>query len=466
MKFKTSTILMLSSALFLLTSCVSEYYAPPTTNCTNPNLVANKTVADIYATAINPSGNPQNSPVYTADDIIEGYVISSDEGGNFYQSMYVQPLDKSKGFNISVDIKSAYLRKFEPGKKIFLKLKGLAYANPTSFAAGLIFGGAPTDKYAVDRFENYETNLISTCDAVSEDLLVNKITIAQATASNNIYLNTLVEFDNTQFDDATAGGTYDSNLTNTFDDNTFVTDASTTAKLAVRTSRYANFAGFKTPFKNGKIRGVLTKYNSGYQLVLRTERDVKMNNARVLPPSTPIGGTALVYAGSLNEPFTSYTVGQTNFPGYINDKIIGTRYWSVKQFPAGTGNKYIEMSAYAGTGPGSPSTSYFMVPVDFSAASTFSFKKEARFNKGACLNVYYLKSSDYTPGSLNPFLFTNITSSFNITYPAIDQSENSFVSAGTYNIDPSLTGNGFFIFEYVGTTTVTTTMQIDDIIIN
>lgn len=467
---------MLVLAVVLLTSCVSEYYKPLPAECSDPKLTSTKNISDIYAISGNPTGNPANSPVYTADDIIEGYVVSSDEGGNFYQSMYIQPLDKTSGFNFSVNIKSAYTQKFQPGKKVYLKLKGLAYANPTSFATGLILGGAATDKYAVDRFENFENNLYSTCDVVSEDLLVNKITIAQAIA-NDKYVNTLVEIDNVQFTDATAGGTYDANLTNAFDDNAFITaDALSTTRLAVRTSRYATFASAKTPTRNGKIRGVLTKYIKvptypsdppPYQIVLRTLRDVQMTKPRILPPSAPQGGTALVYDGDVNEPFTAYTVGQTSFPAYINDKIIGTRYWSLKQFPANTGNKYIEMSSYGGTGnPGSPATAYFMVPVDFTAASSFSFKKLVRFNYGTCLNVYYIKSSDFTPGALNPYLFTDITSSFNLTYPAIGSNESAFTSSGTYNIDPSLTGTGFFIFEYVGSTTVTTTMQIDDIVIN
>ena len=448
----------------LFTSCVSEYYAPPIeAECINPNLTATKTITDIYAIAINPAGTPANSPVYGAipsqgDDILEGYVISSDEGGNFYQSIYIQPLDKSKGFNISVDIKTAYLKKLQPGKKIYLKIKGLAFANPTSFANGLIFGQKPTDKFAVDRLDNFERFIIPSCDVISEDLLVNKITIAQAIAPNNSYLNTLVEIDNAQFDDATSGGTYDFNLTNDFDDNTYVVDASSPSKLAVRTSKFANFKGYNTPKNSGKIRGVLTKYNSGYQIVLRTEKDVKMENTRL---------TFVNFPSTVNEPFTSYSLNETSFLKYINDKIIGTRLWAVKQFPTGTGNKYIEMSSYTGpTTLGSPSTSYFMVPVDFTAASTFTFSKETRNNAGVCLNIYYLKSTDFTPGALDTALFTNITSSFNITYPALGSSENVFSNAGTYNIPPSLTGNGYFIFEYVGTTTVTTRMQIDDIVIN
>jgi hypothetical protein len=463
---KNSCILILTLGLF--SSCVNDTYdTPKLAACVDPGLVKTKEVADIYPLGINPSGNPANSPTYTDDDIIEGYVISSDEGGNFYQSMYVQPIDGSKGYNLSAEMTNIY-NSIPPGSKVFLKLKGLGFANPTSFGIGLIFGAPPTDKYAVDRLGalKVKNHLIPSCDIVSEDAIVKKnLTIKQLTTGST-YLNTLVEIDNVQFNDATAGLTYDTNRTDTFDSSTYITDGTT--ELAVRTSRYANFAGFKTPTGNGKIRGVLTKYNSGFQIILRTERDVTMDKERKLSPSSPLGGTNLVFSGAFTEDFSSYAVGVNTFPKYINDQSVGKRYFSTKQFPSGTGNKYIEMSSYNGaSSPGVVAKSYFMVPVDFTAANTFSFKKQARFYFGPVLKVYYVKSENFNNGFLNAALFTDITSSFTITYPAANNtSENAFTSSGAYSIPSDLTGTGFFIFEYSGGGTVTTTMQIDDITVN
>lgn len=461
---KNSCVLLLTFGLF--SSCVNDTYTSPNPDvCVDPSLVKTKEVADIYPLGINPSGTPADSPTYTDDDIIEGYVISSDEGGNFYQSMYIQPTDGSKGFNLSAEMSYIY-NTIPPGSKVFLKLKGLGFANPTSFGIGLIFGAPPTDKFAVDRLgaSKVKDYLIPSCDPIkSEDDIVKKgLTISELTNPDNRYLNTLVEIDNVQFNDKTAGGTYDTDRTNTFDDNAYITDGS--KELAIRTSRYANFAGFKTPKGNGKIRGVLTKYNSGFQLVLRTERDVKMDNPRVLPPVDP----ALKFTGAVKEPFTTYAVGDKVFPPYINAQTVGTRSWAVKQFPAGTGNKYIEMSAFTGTGkPGVDSKSYFMVPVDFTAANNFTFSKEIRYNTGVALKIYYVQSANYIPnGEIDVNTFVDITSLFNIVYPATNNSDNSFTSAGTYAIPASLTGTGFFVFEYSGTSTITTTIQIDDITIN
>ena len=48
-----------------------------------------------------------------------------------------------------------------------------------------------------------------------------------------------------------------------------------TSKFVVRTSSYADFA--KTPLPKGKVdlTGILTVYNSTWQLLIRSEKDVK-----------------------------------------------------------------------------------------------------------------------------------------------------------------------------------------------
>ena len=91
--------------------------------------------------------------------------------------------------------------------------------------------------------------------------------------------------------------------------------------------------------------------------MIRTLNDVNLTNPRI-DFSLPIVGNANVFSATLNEPFTSYTVtNQSNFPKYINDADFGNRYWQLKTF---SGNKYIEMSSFAGSGnPGVPAKNIF-----------------------------------------------------------------------------------------------------------
>jgi hypothetical protein len=462
-----NSILILSIGLFV--SCVNDTYdTPKFGDCVNPGLTKTKTIADIYAVAKNPVATPPsvvpNTPTYTTDDIIEGYVVSSDEGGNFYKSMYVQAIDGSKGYNLSVDDANLYTKNFQPGKKVFLKLKGLAYANPSNFGRGLIFGAPPTEQYAVNRLSTleYPKHLIASCDAVSEDIIVNKINLS---TSFDPYLNTLVEFDKVEFTDGSAGGTYDINRTDDFDSSIYITDGAKI--LTVRTSQFANFAGRKVPSGNGKIRGVLTRYNSTYQIILRTERDVNMSNPRVDYSTTLIGANSTVFPATVNETFETYTnsPSQTNFPNYINDAAVGYRYWGVTSF---SGNKYLQLSAF---GSGDANNSYLFVPVNMTTASTFSFKTNVGFWNGKVLNVYYVLAANYSPGGkIDVTKMTNITSNFTIPTTPTSGYGTGFTPSGNYAIPATVTGNGYFVFEYAGNAVVfpsiTTTMQLDDIKVN
>ena len=464
--FKKSCIIILSIGLF--SGCVNDTYdTPQFGNCVDPGLIKTKEVADIYAVAINPVPDPitgiPNTPTYAADDIIEAYVISSDEGGNFYKSMYFQPIDGSKGFNLSIDEANLYTKNYQPGKKVFLKLKGLAYGNPNNrFARGLVFGAPPTDQYDVDRLPTlqYPKHLIASCDIVSEDAIVHKITLATAF---DAYLNTLVEFDNVEFTDGSAGGTYDINRTDDFDSSIYITDGAKI--LTVRTSQFANFAGHKVPSGNGKIRGVLTRYNSTYQIILRTERDVNMQNPRVEYSPAIVGANSTVFPATVNETFESYTTSLTNFPNYINDAAVGFRYWGVTTFNS---NKYIQMTSF---GSGDANNSYLFVPVNMTTASTFSFKSNMGFWNGAVLKVYYVLATDYTPGGkIDVTKMTNITSNFTIPTTPTSGYGTGFTASGNYAIPTTVTGNGYFVFEYAGNAvvfpSVTTTLQLDDIKVN
>jgi Family of unknown function (DUF5689) len=455
---KIKNIIVVIAIATLLSSCVNDNFDTPMANCVSPDLVKNKEVSDIYSLA------NAAAVEYTNDDIIEAIITSSDEGGNFFKTLSLMATDGTRGFSISIDDYNMYTKKLQPGKKVYIKMKGLYYANPSSGTKGLAIGAKPTSTQTVDRISafEYEKFIISTCTLVNEETIVKHLTLAQL--NNDAYLNALVEVDNVEFE--SEGATYGNKPESDFDKNENITDGVTS--FVTRTSKYSNFAGSILPSGRGKIRGVLTKFGSAYQLIIRNERDVKLNSPKV-DYWPPIVGNAIVFSGTLNEPFTSYAVNLTNFPKYINDNKVSIKYWQLKQFPTTTaGNKYIEMSSFS-SGSGFNAKTYFFIPVDFTAANTFTFKEEMRFYKGGTpLQVYYVKSADYTSGSeINLANFTNITTSFNsITYPAIEDSENAFNSAGIYSIPPTLTGNGYFVFEYTGTATLTSTVQIDDIVIN
>ena len=393
-------------------------------------------------------------------DYIEAYVTSSDEGGNFYKSISMMSLDGLKGFSMPVDNYNLYTE-FEPGRKVSIKLDKNRYYNKQhgSTILGSSYNGGVGRISGVE----YKEVILRSCENVNENTIVKNLTIAAA--KNDQYLNTLIEFDAVQFTDASLGKKYyDASLNSIGGATNHEISDQFGNKVIVRVSEFANFASSAVPSFNGKVRGVMTKYNSDYQFMIRTLKDVNLNNTRLdIDLNPPIGGSAIVYDATLNEPFTSYTTtNQQIFPKYINDAAVGSRYWQRKTFG---GNTYIQMSSFGGT-PEANRT-LFIVPVDMTAANTLSFKTKDGFNNGNVLKVYY--TTNYIPGTqITNATLVDITSNFTIASGTASGYAANFTNSGNYNIPVGVTGNGFFVFEYLGNGSggATTTMQIDDIVIN
>jgi hypothetical protein len=460
---KSGLLFALTIGLFI--GCASDdHYTTPKDNLVTYELTPTISVQDVKNDATTASVlTPLD--VYTADDIIEAYVTSSDAQGTFYKSISFQtiPTDGSNpvGFSVPVNATTLFGKGFTPGRKVYIKLKGLYTA--------IVYGGLQIGSLyegTIGRISEFEwkNHLFPSSTIEPESAMVRTLTLAQAYSDAN--QNTLIDIDGVQFSDGSIGRSYYDIDSGGGATNHMLSSTAGGPERIIRFSSFAPFTGKMVPTGSGKIRGVLTKYQSDFQFMVRYESDIQLTGLR-FDSSPPVGGTAMVFGGTLNEPFTSYTTNnQSNFPKYINDPTLGSRFWQLKTF---SGNKYIEMSSFNGSGnPGVPAKTLFLVPVDFGAANSFTFKKEIRFySGGASLKVYYVTAANYTLGTpANMSNFVDITSSFNIGYPAIGSSENTFSSPGTYNIPAGLTGNGYFVFEYIGTTTITTTVQIDDIIIN
>ncbi|WP_322551078.1 DUF5689 domain-containing protein [Flavobacterium psychraquaticum] len=257
-----------------LTSCVNgDDYGTPEAACIT--IDKTKEVIDVTNMAT------FSAAPYTADatvtDYIEAYVTSSDEGGNFYKSISMMSLDGLKGFSIPVDSYNLYTE-FEPGRKVTIRLNNTIYLvkQNGSTVIGTSFNSGVGRISGVE----YKNVILSSCDKVDENAIVKNLTIAQAKNDQN--LNMLIELNAVQFTNPSLGKTYYDQSLNSFGGatNHEIIDEFGT-KIIVRVSEFAGFAAAKTPSGNGKIRGVLTKFGSTYQFMIRTLNDVKLTNPRI-----------------------------------------------------------------------------------------------------------------------------------------------------------------------------------------
>jgi uncharacterized protein DUF5689 len=469
------SVFMAALVAGVIAGCANDDdYGTPNLDCPDTSLTANKSVQEIIDQA-EPTVDPEMP--YADNDIIEAYVTSSDEGGNFYKSISFQthPTDGSDpvGFSVPVDAGGTFVN-YPVGTKVYIKLQGqyTDIYNGSMRIGGLyeLDPATETDPavYAVGRLSifDYAKVLVRSCTRLDESDLVRTLTVAQA--KNDANLNTLIELDNVQFVDAVVGKTlYDASNDLGGATNHLLTD-NLGNTIIFRTSSFANFAGDIAPSASGKVKGVLTKFGSDYQFMARTDSDIQLTNPRLIVDfSAPIVGNAITYTGSFVENFESGVTtipGSRTFPKYINDPYVGSRYWETKTFG---GNKYIQMTSFGGTAE--DNRTMFFIPVDFTAANTFSFQSKSGFTTGPALKVYYISGTDYTPGAaLNAAALVDITSNFTLSpglsngYPA------NFTNSGAYAIPAALTGNGYFVFEYYGSglTGQTSTIQIDNVTVN
>ncbi|MCW4470662.1 DUF5689 domain-containing protein [Flavobacterium sp. MFBS3-15] len=460
-------VLFAAFAAGVLTSCVNDDdYGIPTLECVDQDITVTKTVQDILTQATT------SAVQYSADDIIEAVVVSSDRGGNFYKTLYLNSLDGEIGFNVQVN-QADLFSDYGVGRKVYIKLQGLyTQVRSNTLQIGALYNGnvgqIPT--------ELYRDHIIRSCEVVDEETLVNHISVADVDDS---YIGKLIEFDASQFTDASLNQTYynAANVDAGGQTLTYITNsASETIKIPFRTSSFAEYAGMQVSPNSGKIRGILTKFNTTYQFVSRYSSDINLTEDRIENgggnpgvSETAVGGTEIVFSGNFTEDFESFTPGsvinygaeQSTYAKYVNDAVEGPRYWAITQFG---GNKYIQMSAH---NTNATAKTYFIVPVDFAGGATLSFKTKDGYNNGQVLKVYY--STNYTAGSVvAEATLVDITSNFTIanSAPSTGYASN-FTASGAYNI-PVTTGTGFVIFEYTGAHPAgpTTTMQLDDIVIN
>lgn len=458
-KIILKSVLLLTLSLGI-SSCVNDdSYATPNETLDTTELATTTTVAAVNAAAT-------NSPVeYTADDVIEAYVTSSDESGTFYKSISFQSIttDGSApiGFSVPIDVTTLYGKGFTPGRKVYIKLKGLYTAKVFgSLQIGSLFEGG-IGRISVFEWKNF---LFPSATKVAENTIVRTLTLAQAYTDAN--QNTLVELDAVQFADGSINRTYYDVDSGGGATNHLLTALTGGTQRIIRFSSFAPFTGNQVPTGSGKIRGVLSKFNTDFQFIVRYESDIKLTAPRadIYPP---IVGNNIQFSGAFTENFESYTAGsattgQNNFPRYINDPVVGSKTWRTRTL---SNNKYIEMSSF-GT-PSEVNRTLFIVPVDMTAANNFSFQTRTNFYVGETLKVYY--STNYTPGAdISTATLVNITSNF--VFSTANTSTASFTNSGVFAIPANVTGNGFFIFEYKGsglsTPALTTNMQIDNIVVN
>lgn len=418
----------LASSLLFIYSCSTEI-ANPKLECTQPDFKVNKTVEKVYELSSN------TAKQYLYDDIIEAYVVSSDEGGNFFKTISLQTKASERisaiGFSVPVDASNTYID-YRIGNKVYVKLKNqftdLYYGGLRIGSLYVSNAGDPT----VGRISQneYKNVLNASCAIIDENQLVESLSIEQALLDTK--LNTLIELNDVEFTEAALGRHYFEESNNIGGSTNWNLRDKTGNQIIFRTSSYAKFADHFVPEGSGKVRGILTKFGTDYQLMARSENDVVMNGKRSIP--------------FFAEDFQTVK-NNVNFalPGWSNIVVKATKLWKSMVY---AGNGYAEFNTTSTTAaeniawlvsPKINLTGYKNAVLSFRSAQ-HDLKVDSPLNT---LEVYI--STNFDGSSIAKAEWTKLEAKV----PTLSNPSREFMSSGGIDLS-GYTGNINIAFKYVG----------------
>ncbi len=261
-------ILFLGFALsILLFSSCNKWEDPEFVVPVYEGPAANRTIADIKA--MHPSlGTGAQDSICSWDDtfIVKAVVVSSDQGGNCYK--YITVMDETGGIEICIDRTGLY-NDYPVGQTIYLDCRGLIVGDYyNKYQIGWEYNGSVgrINKNALDRYI-YKDGMPDP----EHTFVANPIEVTGSNQLSAENVNCLVKIDGCTFDTQYDGEPL-ANDNFTMDREVYINGAT----VIVRTSNYANFRSTVIDAsKSYCLYGILSVYNSEYQLTLRTSEDIQ-----------------------------------------------------------------------------------------------------------------------------------------------------------------------------------------------
>ena len=192
--------------------------------------------------------------IFEADEselIIEGYVVSSDKGGNFFEELIIQnyPDDSNPsenprlGFKVEINVSSLY-NTYEFGRKVYIKMNGLAIGESN----GVLVIGKP-DGTQVGQIQAFEFQ-----DFIMRSAEVVEITPKVTAISDLTELdeNTFIQLDDVQINRNQLDKTFAGDVSDEFDGFRTLESCSDNSTLTLQTSTFADFKSLPVPqFRGG-----------------------------------------------------------------------------------------------------------------------------------------------------------------------------------------------------------------------
>lgn len=275
------------------------------------NLKSIAEVKQLYQNEIN-----NNSLKLVKDPMqIRGIVVGNDEGGNIYNSLYIQ--DATGAIAISIG-QGGLFGPFAVGQGVLIELQGLyvgGYGKQPQIGTSYLNPNREDATPQVGRMSRYQWQehyrLLTKGDGIMDGIFANPLECKWNLNSLDIaqYCGRLITLKGVELAEADGTAVFapsDGSVSLTANCANRV--ISGLSNVVLRTSTYADFANKPMPTGRVDITGVATRYNDVWQILMRTENDIKESTTEAAPVAEPKG------SGTLEDPFnvaavTAFTKG-------------------------------------------------------------------------------------------------------------------------------------------------------------
>ncbi len=451
-------ILIILLPVLLMISCVqTDYFAIPVAHENEPviegNLTTIATVKSHYNFQTNTIYNFRGTNAYFV-----GYVISSDEAGNFYKKLILQdkPSNPSAGIQILVDDTALY-NTYNFGRKVYIKLDGLSLGfNNGVLQLGIQNRGdiVPIPLALIDN------HIIRSGETLSLTPLSLEISEFQEK-----YKNLYIRLNNVQFDRNLVRDerrfSFSAESIDRFDGERQLESCRDGSTTNLSTSTFSDFKSLLLPQSSGTIDGVLTRnfYDDYYIVIVNTPEDLNFEgNTRCDP--------VFLNCGNNNTPGVK-DIFQESFETITTVRMLETRGWTnvnvsggSKRFEPGTqgGNRHVRITAY--NTQEVPLEAWLVTPpIDISKVTdpVLSIDLRASFDNATILRVY--ATTNFTGNPL-----TTEWELLDATIPIGPSNQNAITFTRSHIDISCLSGTVHFGFRYLGAAgEKSTTYDLDNV---
>lgn len=341
----------------IFVSCITDEYGVPDISINEPEIPHNqittfKAIKSLFEQAVNGG----NSTVIIADEVyIEGYVISSDKAGNFFEELIIQnKIDDSNpdndprlGFKIAIN-ESNLSDVFQLGQKIYVKLKGLTIGETNGV---LTIGKGDGTTVGQIQASEYKDFVIRSTQIV--EVMPKVLSLEDLKESDE---NTLVELDHMQLNRFELGTTFASEAFDEFDGLRLLESCNSGIQMILQTSTFSDFKSLTIPQGNGSVVGILSRdfRDTFYVIAINSASNVNFENTdRCDPLETSCGiaptfGTKNLFFEDFESQRNNRLIAGNGWTNYIEEGAKGWEAWSSSATNASLGRSARFRSASSG----------------------------------------------------------------------------------------------------------------------